>query len=84
MYKPHSSLPYDPNRLLNMLAQSLGVTTDKSLARILKLPVSVVRNMRSGRQPVRPSLLLLMTESVGKSVEELRDLLGDRRQKLRM
>lgn len=84
MRSRHPALPYDPNRLLDTLAKESGVTTDKGLARILKMPVSLVRNMRSGRQSIRTSLLLLMAESLEKNTDELRLLLGDKRQKMRM
>lgn len=84
MYLSHSPLPYDPNRLFDALEKWLGVSTNRSLSRALKLQVSVIRNMRAGRQPIRVSVLLLIAEAVGKDIDELRELLGDKRQKLRM
>lgn len=79
-----SSLPYDPNRLLDMLAAWFGVTNDRMLARMLRLSLSMVRSMRTGALPVRPSILSVMAEAAGKSTDELRYVLGERRRKVRM
>lgn len=75
---------YDPSRLLDTLAAWLGVTTDKSLARMLRLSPQVIRAMRTGLLPVRASILALMAEAVERSVNELRWILGDRRRTERM
>lgn len=78
------SRPYDPNRLLDLLSRSLGTSSDVRLSRLLRLSPEVVGNIRAGRVAIRPSLLVSMAESAGKSVEELRLVLGDRRRKVRM
>jgi len=77
-------LPYDPNRLLDTLTTWLDASTDKALARILRLSPLVIRGMRTGHLPVRASILTLMSEAAGKSIDELRPVLGDRRKKARM
>ena len=84
MHEMKPSLPYDPNRLLDTLAQCFGVNTDRMLARMLRLSLPVIRDMRTGHLPVRPSILSLMAEAAGKSTDELRYVLGDRRRKARM
>ena len=79
-----TSMPYDPNRLLDCLREWTGATSDHALAILLRLSPQLVRGMRIGRLPVRISILLSMAECVGKSIDELRCVLGDRRRKARM
>lgn len=78
------ALAYDPNRLLDTVAQRLGISGDRMLSRMLQLSLQIVRGMRAGRLPVRASILLAIAECIGASVEELRHILGDRRSKARM
>jgi hypothetical protein len=77
-------LPYDPNRLLDHLREWTGATSDHALSILLRLSPQLVRSMRIGRLPVRISILLSMAECVGKNIDELRSVLGDRRRKARM
>ncbi|MDB5839281.1 MAG: hypothetical protein JWQ23_1233 [Herminiimonas sp.] len=84
MHQPHVSLPYNPDRLLDTLLQWLGVSSDKMLSRLLHLSPGVIRGIRAGFVPVRPSILFSMAECAGKSIDELRHVLGDRRSKARM
>lgn len=79
-----AALAYDPNRLLDAVAQRLGIRSDKMLSRMLQLSLQIIRGMRAGQLPVRASILLSMAESVGTSIEDLRQILGDRRSKARM
>lgn len=79
-----SSLDYDPNRLLDTLLARLGVNSDKALSRKLQVADSVISKIRSRRIPVAASLLLWMSECTGASIQELRQILGDRRAKARM
>lgn len=75
---------YDPNRLLDTLTKWLGLGSDKTLSRLLRVSPQVIRGIRSGRLPIRTSLLVAMAECVGTGVDELRVVLGDRRKKARM
>ena len=84
MAEPPPILPYDPNRLFDALCAWSGVTSDKMLARVLGLSPALIHRMRTGRLPVRASLLEAMADAAGKSVDELRHMLGDRRKKMRM
>jgi hypothetical protein len=77
-------LPYDPNRLLDTVAQRLGISGDRMLSRMLQLSLQIIRGMRAGQLPVRASILLSIAESVGTSIDDLRQILGDRRSKARM
>jgi hypothetical protein len=77
-------LPYDPNRLLDTVAERLGISGDRMLSRMLQLSLQIIGGMRSGSLPVRASMLLAIAECAGTSVDELRHILGDRRSKARM
>lgn len=79
-----ASLDYDPNRLLDTVLARLGVNSDKALSRKLQVADSVISKIRSRRIPVAASLLLWMSECTGASIQELRQILGDRRAKARM
>ncbi|WP_225984742.1 hypothetical protein [Noviherbaspirillum aerium] len=79
-----NSLDYDPNRLLDTLLARLGVNSDKALSRKLQVAYSVISKIRSRRIPIAASLLLWMSECTGASINELRQILGDRRAKARM
>jgi hypothetical protein len=78
----HSS--YDPNKLLNIVNARLGVSSDGALSRKLKVARKLIGDIRAGRTPVGGSLLLLMHEATGISIDELRRLMGDRRAKYRL
>lgn len=84
MHQPDLSLQYDPNRLLDTLSKWLGINSDRMLSRILQISPQIIRSIRTGRLPVRASLLLSMAECAGTSIDELRRILGDRRRKARM
>jgi hypothetical protein len=84
MRQPHASRQYDPNRLLDALSMRLGSANDRMLSSMLRMSPEIIKSIRSGRLPLRASLLLSMAESVGISIEELRLVLGDRRATSRM
>ncbi|GIZ52780.1 hypothetical protein NCCP691_27940 [Noviherbaspirillum aridicola] len=80
----HTHSVYAPGRLLATLASWFNLTTDRSLSKRLQLSPQVLRGIRSGAIAITPSLLILMAEAAGKTVDELRELLGERRRKARM
>lgn len=75
---------YDPNKLLNIVNARLGVSSDGALSRKLKVARNIIGDIRAGRMQVGGSMLLLMHEATGISIEELRRLMGDRRAKCRL
>jgi len=79
-----ASLTYDPNRLLDTLSAWLGAKSDRMLSRMLRLSLALIQRLRTGHLPVRVSILSSMAEAAGKSIEELRRVLGERRSKVRM
>lgn len=75
---------YDPNRLLDALIERLGLKNDAALCRILEVAPPVISKIRHARLPVGASMLIRMHEETGMSIRELRDLMGDRRKRLRI
>ena len=75
---------YDPNRLLDTLLDWLNVSSDKKLAQVLQISLTIIRRIRAGILPVRAVVLHRMAECAGRSIEELRLVLGDRRRKVRV
>lgn len=84
MSEHHTSLSYDPNRLLDTLSAWLGATSDRMLSRMLRLSLTLIQRIRTGLLPVRASILSSMADAAGKSIDELRRVLGERRSKVRM
>lgn len=82
----HANEPtsYNPNRLLDTLLIWLNVSSDKKLSRVLQISLTIIQNIRTGSVPVRAVVLYRMAECAGKSMEELRLVLGDRRRKVRV
>jgi len=75
---------YNPNRLLDELIERLNLKNDAALARALSIAPPVISKIRHGHLPVGPSVLIRMHEESGLSIRELRDLMGDRRQRGRI
>lgn len=75
---------YDPNRLLDALIERLNLKNDAALSRLLSVAPPVISKIRHARLPVGASMLIRMHEETGLSIRELRDLMGDRRKRLRI
>lgn len=75
---------YDPNNLLDHLIKTLGLKNDAALSRALEVAPPVLSKIRHRRLPVGASLLIRMHEISDISIRELRDLMGDRRDKHRI
>jgi plasmid maintenance system antidote protein VapI len=81
---PEPVRDYDPNKLLQTLIERLNLRNDAALSRALEVAPPVISKIRHGRLPVGASLLIRMHEVSGMSIRELRNLMGDRREKFRM
>ncbi|GGY03234.1 hypothetical protein GJV26_00990 [Massilia dura] len=75
---------YNPGRLLDALAERLAAKNDAALSRALEVAPPVLSKIRHGRLPVGATILLRMHEASGIPIRELRDLMGDRRGRMRM
>lgn len=75
---------YNPNRLLDFLIDKLGLKNDAALCRVLEVAPPVISKIRHMRLPVGASMLIRMHEVSDMSIRELRDVMGDRRQKYRI
>lgn len=74
---------YQPNRLLDTLIKELHLKNDAALCRTLQIGPPLISKIRHGRLPVSASILIRMHETTGRSIRELRQVLGDRRAKYR-
>lgn len=79
-----SQQTYDPNRLLDALIERLNLKNDAALSRALEVAPPVISKIRHARLPVGASMLIRMHEESGLSIRELRNLMGDRRNRLRI
>lgn len=75
---------YDPNRLFDTLLKKMQWRNDTTLAKNLKVHIDVVRRIRTRTLPLGASMLLWLQEASGISVAELRQIMGDRRSRLRL
>lgn len=75
---------FDPNHLLDFLTDRLGLKNDAALARLLGTTAPVISKIRHNRLPIGATLLIAMHEETGLSIRELRNVMGDRRQKYRI
>jgi transcriptional regulator with XRE-family HTH domain len=74
---------YNPGKLLDTLITLAGLKSDAALARRLEVPPSTISKIRTGRRPVGARLLLRMHDVSGLTIGRLRDLMGDRRARVR-
>lgn len=74
---------YDPNALLDTLIERMRLKNDAALCRALEVAPPVISKIRHKRLPIGASMLIRMHEVSELSIKELRNLMGDRRQKYR-
>lgn len=75
---------YDPDRLLEALIERMNLKNDAALSRALAVSPPVISKIRHRRLPVTGSLLIRMHEVTNMSIQELRQIMGDRRGKFRI
>jgi predicted unusual protein kinase regulating ubiquinone biosynthesis (AarF/ABC1/UbiB family) len=75
---------YDPNNLLESLIEKLNLKNDAALSRALEVAPPLISKIRHRRLPVGASLLIRMHEVSALSIQDLRHLMGDRRNKFRI
>jgi hypothetical protein len=75
---------YNPDNLLNALIERLELKNDAALACLLEIAPPLLSKIRHRRLPVGAALLIRMHEVSGLPVRDLRNLMGDRRQKYRI
>ena len=75
---------YNPNELLDQLINKMHLKNDAALSRTLEVAPPVISKIRHRRLPVGASMLIRMHEVSDLSIEELRILMGDRRDKFRI
>lgn len=80
----HEKYQYDPNNLLESLIERLNLKNDAALSRALEVAPPLISKIRHRRLPVGASLLIRMHEVSNLSIQDLRALMGDRRNKFRI
>jgi DNA-binding transcriptional regulator YdaS (Cro superfamily) len=75
---------YNPGNLLDWIKQQMKVKDDAALARQLKISRPVVDGLRQGRLPLSATLCLAIAQAAGITLEQLREIAGDRRAKFRL
>lgn len=75
---------YDPNQLLDMLLLRLNLKNDAALSRVLHVARPVLTGIRLGTLGVGAWLLIRISEVSGLSIADLRLMMGDQRQRLRV
>lgn len=82
--EPDSTPGYDPNRLFDHLLALLKLKNDAALSRLLEIEPPTISKIRHRRMRVGAGLLLRLHEVSELSIRELRDLMGDRRGRIRL
>lgn len=85
--QPHalsSQESYNPNHLLDTLRERMKLKNDAALSRALEVAPPVISKIRHRTLPVGASLLIRMHEVTDLSIRELRELMGDRRKRMRI
>ena len=77
-------LLYNPNRLLDAIIEKLELRNDAALSRALAVEAPVISKIRHGKLPVGGVMLIRMHEASQLSIRELRNIMGDRRDKFRL
>lgn len=80
----NEAFQYDPNHLLETLRERLNLKNDAALSRALEVAPPLISKIRHRRLPVGASLLIRMHEVSEISIKDLRELMGDRRNKFRI
>ena len=75
---------YNPNKVLDAIIEKLDLKNDAALSRALEVAPPVISKIRHRRLPVGASLLIRMHEVSDLSIQDLRALMGDRRDKFRI
>jgi hypothetical protein len=75
---------YDPNHLIDSLIEHLELRNDAALSRVLGVEAPVISKIRHRRLAIGASILIRMHEASDIEIQELRALMGDRREKFRI
>lgn len=74
---------YDISHLLDSVLDQLQLPDDAALSDMLGVAPSVISGIRHMALPLEPAMLIRIHEITGISIIGLRNILGDRRKKLR-
>lgn len=74
---------YDPDRLLDEVAKTLGAANDIALSQKLNISRTVLRHIRLRQLSITASFLMWLHDATGMQIQKMRGLLGDRRKRVR-
>jgi D-serine deaminase-like pyridoxal phosphate-dependent protein len=75
---------YDPNRFFDNVIEHMHLASDAALAQALEVAPPVISKMRHRRIPIGASMLIRIHEESGLNIKDLRELMGDRRKRVRI
>lgn len=80
---PPGDADYNPNRLFDYMLAILRLKNDAALARLLEIEPPTISKIRHRKLRIGAGLLLRLHEVSQISIRDLRDLMGDRRDRFR-
>jgi plasmid maintenance system antidote protein VapI len=75
---------YDPGKLFSFLMEQKSLSSRLELAELLEVTPGTISNIKVRRLALSSKLLARIQEVSGMSITEIRDLMDDRRQTIRM
>jgi hypothetical protein len=75
---------YNPAKLLDTIRRDLSLRNDAALARSLDLQAPLLSKIRNAKLPISAGVLVRLHEVSGRSIDDLRFLMGDRRARFRI
>ncbi|MES2536144.1 MAG: hypothetical protein V4632_09760 [Pseudomonadota bacterium] len=82
-HDPTDHESYDTSHLFDSVLDQLNLPDDAALSDLLGVAPSVISDIRHMQLPLEPAMLIRIHELTGISIIGLRNILGDRRRKLR-
>jgi hypothetical protein len=74
---------YDTNHLIDTILDHLDLPDDAALAKAMGVDPQILADLRSMRREVDAAMLILCHKMTGISINGLRNILGDRRWRIR-
>lgn len=79
-----SEFNYEPENLLDAIIKYLGIRNDAALSRRLEVAPPVISKIRHRTLPIGATLLIRIHEETGWTIKEIRQKMGDNRDKFRV
>lgn len=79
-----SDFNYAPANLLDAIIEHLGIRNDAALSRRLEIAPPAISKIRHKKMPIGANLLIRIHEETGWTIKEIRQKMGDNRDKFRV